>query len=262
MLESFPSDPVGLVLAGGGARGAYQIGVWQKLRECGLPLQAVVGVSIGAINGALVCVDDFAAAWERWHHVRPQDLFRLPEKLPCPDNLFDHRNLRMLARLAILEKGLDTAPLRDMLQANIDEQRIRQSPVRYGLLTYSLSERRPLPLFIEDIPRGQLVDYIMASACLPIFQAVRIDGQRYIDGAYYNIKPTDMLVAAGYRRIIEVEIGGYGVVRHYDRSLAEVISIKPAHSLGGGLEINGDKVDANIRLGYADAEKALAVWCQ
>ena len=45
----------GLVLDGGGARGAYQIGAWKALREAGVKIEAVAGTSVGALNGALIC---------------------------------------------------------------------------------------------------------------------------------------------------------------------------------------------------------------
>lgn len=46
----------GLVLDGGGARGAYQIGAWKALREAGVKIEAVAGTSVGALNGALICM--------------------------------------------------------------------------------------------------------------------------------------------------------------------------------------------------------------
>lgn len=45
-----------LVLDGGGARGAYQIGAWKALRESGVKIYAVAGTSVGALNGALICM--------------------------------------------------------------------------------------------------------------------------------------------------------------------------------------------------------------
>ncbi|WP_242596389.1 patatin-like phospholipase family protein [Enterococcus ureasiticus] len=51
-----------LVLGGGGARGAYQIGVWQALEELGISLKIITGTSVGALNGALILQDDFEAA--------------------------------------------------------------------------------------------------------------------------------------------------------------------------------------------------------
>ena len=44
---------IALVLSGGGSRGAYQCGVWQALEELGIKIDIVVGVSVGAINGAV-----------------------------------------------------------------------------------------------------------------------------------------------------------------------------------------------------------------
>lgn len=46
----------GLVFDGGGARGAYQIGAWRALSEAGVKISAVAGTSVGALNGALVCM--------------------------------------------------------------------------------------------------------------------------------------------------------------------------------------------------------------
>lgn len=48
----------GLVFDGGGARGAYQIGAWRALSEAGVKISAVAGTSVGALNGALVCMGD------------------------------------------------------------------------------------------------------------------------------------------------------------------------------------------------------------
>lgn len=52
----------GLVLAGGGCKGVYQIGVWRALREMGVSITAVVGTSVGAMNGALVALDRYDEA--------------------------------------------------------------------------------------------------------------------------------------------------------------------------------------------------------
>ncbi len=51
--------PYGLVLAGGGAKGAYQIGAWKAMREIGVEIEMIAGVSIGAINGALIAQGDY-----------------------------------------------------------------------------------------------------------------------------------------------------------------------------------------------------------
>ncbi|MFR0795218.1 MAG: patatin-like phospholipase family protein [Oscillospiraceae bacterium] len=48
----------GLALEGGGAKGAYQIGAWKALREAGIHFSAVSGTSVGALNGAMIVMDD------------------------------------------------------------------------------------------------------------------------------------------------------------------------------------------------------------
>ena len=68
----------GLVLEGGGARGAYQIGAWRALKEAGIAISGIAGTSVGALNGALVCMDDLERAeriWKniRWSHVMDVD---------------------------------------------------------------------------------------------------------------------------------------------------------------------------------------------
>ena len=46
----------GIVLEGGGARGSYQIGAWKALREAGIKIRGIAGASVGALNGALICM--------------------------------------------------------------------------------------------------------------------------------------------------------------------------------------------------------------
>ena len=60
------SKEYGLVFDGGGARGAYQIGAWKALVEAGVKINAVAGTSVGALNGALVCMGDVEKAEDIW----------------------------------------------------------------------------------------------------------------------------------------------------------------------------------------------------
>lgn len=62
-----------VVLAGGGSRGAYQIGVWKALREMGIEYQLVTGTSVGALNGALMVQGDYEKALSVWENLSFQD---------------------------------------------------------------------------------------------------------------------------------------------------------------------------------------------
>ena len=59
----------GLALEGGGAKGAYQIGAWKALREAGIRFSAVSGTSVGALNGAMIVMDDLEKAENVWNNI-------------------------------------------------------------------------------------------------------------------------------------------------------------------------------------------------
>ena len=58
-----------IVLAGGGSRGAYQIGVWKALREMGIDYQLVTGTSVGALNGVLMVQQEYDKALAVWENI-------------------------------------------------------------------------------------------------------------------------------------------------------------------------------------------------
>ena len=68
------------VLSGGGSRGAYELGVWQALRELGIPIHIAAGTSVGALNGAMVAQDDFEGAVRLWNELETHMVFDLDEK--------------------------------------------------------------------------------------------------------------------------------------------------------------------------------------
>jgi Patatin-like phospholipase len=70
-LEELRGKRIGLVLSGGGAKGAYQIGCWRVLRECGITkFAAVSGSSVGALTAMLVALDKFECADSLWRTLR------------------------------------------------------------------------------------------------------------------------------------------------------------------------------------------------
>ncbi len=247
----------GIALEGGGAKGAYQVGAWKALAELGLEIGGVAGTSVGAINGALILQDSLEEAIQVWSSVAPHQLFdinpaqlerlkrmeRLPNQLAQLINYF---------QTAILDKGIDTTPLRKMLEAHIDEEKIRKTEKDFGIVTVSLTDRTPLEIFLEEIPQGELIDYILASSRLPIFQSNFGDGKSYLDGGFYNNLPINMLVRRGYKDIIAIMIGGPGIHRRFKEHQINLTVIEPRENLGAVLEFNPARAETNINLGYFD----------
>lgn len=244
----------GLVLAGGGAKGAYQIGIWQAIRELDIEVGAVSGTSIGALNGALFVQGDWEKAREMWGSITMRDIVNVPEI--TGDNLLGRGNAFALVKQIVRRRGLDTEPLRALLCSCIDEDAVRNSPIEFGVMTYSLKKLRPVPIFKEEMPCGELIDYLLASACFPVFKNVHIESDRFIDGGVYDNAPAQMLVDRGYKDLIIVEIGGIGPVRKPAGEGLNILHIQ-APELGGLFDLNSGTLASSIERGYLDGLRLL-----
>jgi NTE family protein len=69
----------GLVLEGGGAKGAYHIGVSKALVEIGIEIGGVAGTSVGALNGAMIVQGELDKAYEVWQNINPSQIMKLTE---------------------------------------------------------------------------------------------------------------------------------------------------------------------------------------
>ncbi|MCX7714713.1 MAG: patatin-like phospholipase family protein [Clostridia bacterium] len=243
----------GLVFAGGGVKGAYQIGVWQALTELGIKISGVAGTSIGSINGALFVQNDIETAFNLWTGITMDKIVNIP----CvrTDNLFDIKNIFALIGEVYKNSGIDNAPLERLLNEIIDENKIRNSCIDYGLVTYSLTDRKEIELFKEDIPKGKLVKYMMASACLPGFKTQTIDDKVFIDGGVNNNMPVNMLINRGIRDIIAVDVGGVGISKSADISGINIFTIKCADNIIGTMDFNTENIKRSIKTGYYDCYK-------
>lgn len=243
-----------VVLAGGGSCGAYQLGVWQALRELELPFDIVTGASVGALNGALMVQGDYELARRMWQDITAADVLALPQR-ETPGAL------AAFLRQALAAGGADVTPLERTLSRAVDEARFRASPIQFGMTTVALPSFKPLELTKEDIPPGMLVDYLMASAaCYPAFQARVIDGVRYIDGGYHDNMPMNMAVAMGAQEIIAVDLESIGQLHPVKDRSVRVRVIRPYFDLGNFLRFEPALCRRNIQLGYLETMKAFGVF--
>ncbi|NNG68061.1 patatin-like phospholipase family protein [Caldanaerobacter subterraneus] len=252
----------GVVLEGGGARGAYQIGVYKALIEEGIEVKGIAGTSVGALNGAILVQGDFDKAYEIWENISYSRVIKASDeeiekfkkgKLDREDILLLIQRLRGIIR----EGGLDITPLRNLLEEVLDEEKIRSSGKDFAIVTVSLSDLKPMELYIEDIPYGKLIDYLMASAYLPVFKREKIDGKSFLDGGVYNNLPANLLIDKGYKDLIIIRTGSFGIVKKIGFTGLNVLIISPKEDLGGILEFDKETARYNLTLGYYDGLKAL-----
>ena len=116
-----------LVLAGGGARGSYQVGVWRALTELGWRPQIITGTSVGSLNGAMFALDLYETARDMWMSIRSQDVMELPEENA------DLSELHAFLREVVRDGGMDVTPLEEIVERVLDEDALRASPIRFGL---------------------------------------------------------------------------------------------------------------------------------
>ncbi len=250
----------GIVLGGGGAKGSYEIGVWKALLELNIPIRAVVGTSVGAINGAIMVQGDFDIAYKLWTNLDIQRIINLENNVLLDGKQLKLKDLIPTARKIIENKGLDITPLRNMLHQYIDEAAIRSSSIDFGLVTFSLSDFKPVTVFKDEMSSGLLVDYLLASSCLPGFRPHEIESKRFWDGGVYDNIPISLMIKKDIRDIIVVDVSGIGRTKKENLKGYNVKYIKNSDPLCGTLQFNGDKCKEGIDMGYLDALKSFGAY--
>lgn len=245
----------GLVLAGGGVRGAYHIGVWKALREMEIDIEAIAGTSIGAINGALM-ISGAEEAEELWNEIAIGDIVKLSEEMAKEKNLFNIKNITKLIKEIEESGGLDMTPLENLLRRTVDEDKIRNSPIDFGCAMYSVNRKKDVCKFKDEMEKGSLIDYLMASACFVGFKIREIGEDRYIDGGISNNMPVDMILKKGIRDIITVDVKGVGIVKNTDTTGCNVINITSTQVLTGTMDFDKHGIKRYIKEGYYDCKKA------
>ena len=237
---------VALVLPGGGARSAYQVGVLKAIASwypagSALPFPVLCGTSAGAINAAVLAADgaDFiraAAELTRvWGGFRTGQVFRAGSLDMLRSGLHLFAALLTGGWLLPMPRALlDSAPLAALLRKNVDFEGLRRNvaaghPDSVAVTTTSLSANesvtfvetsRPFESWERAGRRGVATsidaDHLMASAAIPLlFPPVAMAGGYYNDGAARQTTPLAPAIHAGADRILVIG------VRHPGRARAE-----------------------------------------
>ena len=253
-----------IALEGGGARGAYQVGVWRALEEAGIRYNAVSGTSVGAINGALMAMRDLNQAEQIWKDIRFSQIINVDDadmgRLLSGgfENLEQVKSAFQTVKSIVKDRGLDVEPLRNMLAERVDEERIRTSGVELYLTTVSITDKKELEIDAKDLEPGQLKDMIMASAYHPAFKQTPLGGKSYADGGFYDLVPISALVSRGHKNLIVIRLNSFGIERRVKiPEDVTITTIAPRESLGNVLNFSSEQSAQNMVLGFYDAQKVL-----
>lgn len=247
-----------IALAGGGTKGAYQVGAWKAMRELGVPFDIVTGTSIGSVTAALMVQDDFDRAWELWTHITEEQIMlerddATPHEKHELAALAEHPE-QLIARVKdwadLNRRTADISPYRALVHKYLDEERFFASPVDFGLMTARFPSLQPVEVRKQDIAPGYLPQWILASsACFPMFPMCEIDGQNYLDGAYSDNLPISTAFRLGADRVIAIGLKPETPEKKYANHPL-VTYIAPAEPLGKLLEFDPDAMRHSIALGY------------
>jgi NTE family protein len=224
-------DVVALVLQGGGALGAYQAGVYEGLHEAGIRPTWLAGISIGALNAAVIAGSPEA---ERVGRLREfwETICAAPIDWPASQGVahalpfaFDlrsaHNTAAAMRALLMGQSGFfkprfpppflsmfagdaatsfyDTAPLRDTLQRLVDFDLLNAGAVRVSV--GAVNVRNANLVYFDTAERRLRAEHFMASGALPPgFPAVEIDGESYWDGGMVSNTPLSRVLTSEPRR--------------------------------------------------------------
>ncbi|GCF95788.1 patatin [Enterococcus florum] len=246
-----------LVLGGGGARGAYQIGVWKALREKKISFDLLVGCSVGSLNGALIAQNDFAAARSLWEQIATDRVLKITfRELEAADFTLQVQQLRQFVLTALKQKGLSTAPLRELLENQLDAEALVSACPLYVAAT-RVPTFQEVVVKLNDKSAEEVISWLLASsAFFPMMSLEVIDGVIYADGGYRNNVPVDVALKKGATELIVVDVHGPGFVK--DVSIPEdvaVVTLSSHWSLGEMLLFQSQRAVSNITLGYLETKR-------
>jgi NTE family protein len=235
---TWPTDrpTVGLVLTGGGARSAYQVGVLLALAEllprARNPFQVIVGTSAGAVAASVLAAE--AHRWRRavaglervWANFRSGQVFHVDA--PHMLRAGAHWVLALLSGGLVLappKSILDNTPLRELVNRHVDCAGVRRSIARghlraFALCATSYVSGQSVAFFdgvdsIRDWSRAQRVgrrcefnlDHLMASVAIPLlFPPMRIDDEYFGDGAMRQLNPLSPAIHLGADRLLIIGV--------------------------------------------------------
>lgn len=256
---------VGLVLSGGGGKGAYELGVWKALNDLKLHkhIDVISGTSIGAFNAVLFSQDDMEKADALWNEVTMEKLIPLSkfELLKKGVGLFIGGKNPNLAKKLMLDKVESGAVTKEgaieIIDKYLDFKKFRENNKVCYVACTQLPDFNVKYFRLNDYSDKDAKAMVIASASLPlIYDCTEISGIKYIDGGVVDNTPIQPVYGENCDVIIVVHLSKEGRV---DRTLypnTKIIELRPENLeesvLSGTLNLDDLAKKNRINQGYND----------
>lgn len=255
---------LGLVLGGGGGKGAYQVGVLKAFEEHGLTrhIKVLSGTSVGALNGVMLMQGDLALAEQAWLNISPSQVLGLDAS-----NLLTRAGFQQLpavVRAALgspLRRGIFSHKgLEQLLKQYVRFDAVARSPISgYATCCCIWPPTGAAEYFrLNGISPDRLVQILLATSAIPlVFEDVEIDGKKYCDGGVVDNVPIRPVYEEGCDVVVVVQLDH--AARDYSHFRgARFIQVTPSDNLGNILDGILDFDAANVRwrmdMGYRDGK--------
>ncbi|WP_055069114.1 patatin-like phospholipase family protein [Clostridium massiliamazoniense] len=257
---------IGLVLAGGGARGAYQIGIWKALRELNIDkhISVVSGTSIGALNAILFMQGDLEVAEEIWYEISmekvlPIDNFELFKRGVMLT--IGSKNIPFIKKYMprVLEEGnVSKEGIVEVINKYLDIEKIKQSNIECYATCTEVDDLKAKYFKYNEYSLEEIKKIILATSAIPsIYEAEEISGKRYLDGGMVDNIPVQPVYGTGCDLIIISYLHGTDCIDKDNFPNTKIIEIRPMKCDNGGikdglLDFNNKSIKKRIYEGYED----------
>ncbi|MGL6174543.1 MAG: patatin-like phospholipase family protein [Cellulosilyticaceae bacterium] len=256
---------IGLVLSGGGGKGAYELGVWLALEKLGLTpyIKVFAGTSIGAINAALFAQGDLDAAFGMWQEVTIDKLIPISKLKLLQKGIgvaiggkVIQINKKYLNQ-KLMEGSVSKAGAIEIINKYVDLDKVKSNEhICYAACT-QVPELEARYFRITDYPTNLGKEMIIASACLPhIYDCAEVLGRKFVDGGIVDNTPIKPVYKEGCDVIIVVSLSRSTCVNRRLYSNLPIIEIIPRQMIGntitGTLNLDYEAKKLRIKQGYYD----------
>ena len=252
----------GLVLAGGGTRGAYQAGAVRAYRQYEKnDWDIVVGTSVGSLNAALIVQKDYEALDELYQNLRSDQIIQgiVPTEIDRDVLLNRTTELKKEIVQYVKERGVDITPFEHTVHAMYTPEKFFQSDVAFGCMVATHLNHSPVYITKKEMKEhGE--DWLIASAsCYPAFPLKTIDGKDYVDGGYYDNCAIDFALKLGAEEVDVIDLNCEP--NHPEFIEKSNIAYQfPQSDTGNFLQFDHDVVMRLYARGYNDACKMMHVY--
>ncbi|SUY45589.1 phospholipase, patatin family [Clostridium putrefaciens] len=233
---------IGVVFAGGGGKGSYQVGVWKALKELEIDkyIDGVSGTSIGALNGAMFLQNRYESAENVWLNISQEKMLPVDKRLILRNLIFmeiSRNKLENIVQWAERVERYGTVTregLLEIIDQNIDYEIIKNEKRPFYINCTSVPDLESKYFKVNGYEEEDIRLLLSATTSIPlVFNKVLIDGKYYIDGGMKDNIPIKPLYDEGFSTIIVIYFHKENRINKEEYPNANIIEILPSKDQGG-----------------------------